>query len=151
MSFHMGNLGKYKGHIFRYWRGYFKVLVILSDFINISHKASSIFHFQRPRFGYWTGIELYASRWENLEPWNYSRMSFPFPNIVAVILTFWFFFSDSINIFRRLLVFSSFRDQILAAWLVSGCVTLFGAFLNLGIYRMKVSFHIISTIALMLW
>ena len=148
----MGNLRKYKSHISQYWKGYFNILVILSDFINIFHKTFSILHFHRPRFGYWTGIELCASRWENLEPWNYSRMNFPFPNIVAVVITFllFFFFRFYQYLSKTSSILSS-RDQILAVWLVSGCVTLFGAFSNLGIYRMKVSFHIISTVALILW
>ena len=134
----MGNLEKYKGPISQYWRGYSNILLIFSDCINIFQRllVFSSFTDQVLAFGL---LELCPFRWENWESWNYSRMNFPFPNIVAVILIFWYFFSDAMNIFQRLLVFSSSRDQILAVWLVLGCANTVGGVLGSWkrVYRMK--------------
>ena len=121
MSFHMGNLEKYKGPISQYWRGYSNILPIFSDCINIFQRLL-VFSSSTDQVFAVGLLELCPFRWENLETWNYSRINFPFPNIVSVTLTFWYFFSDSI--FQKLLVFSSSRHQILAVWLVLGCVTL---------------------------
>ena len=123
VSFHMGNLEKYKCPIFQYWRGYSNILPIFSDCINIFQRTLVLSSSTGQVLSVGL-LELCPFRWENLEPWNYSRMNFPFPNIVAVILIFWYFFSDSMNIFQRLLVFSSSGYQILVVWLVLGCVTL---------------------------
>ena len=83
-------------------------------------------------------------------------MKAPFPDSEVVILIFWYFdcltgieecyfektnsghwniveISDSINIFQRLLVLSSSREQILAMQLVLRCVTTCGVFLDLEI------------------
>ena len=123
VSFHMGNSEKYKGPISHYWRGYPNILLFFSDCINIFQRLL-VFSSSTDQVLAVGLLELCSFRWENLEPWNYSRMNFPFPNIVAVILIFWYFFSDSMNIFQRLLVFSSSGYQILVVWLVFGCVTL---------------------------
>ena len=125
----------YKGPISQYWRGYSN---IFSDCINNFQilLVFSSFTDQVLAFGL---LELCPFRWENWESWNYSRMNFPFPNIVAVILIFWYFFSDAMNNFQRLLVFSSSRDQILAVWLVLGCANTVGGVLGSWkrVYRMK--------------
>ena len=131
VSFHMRNLGKYKGSISPYCRGYSNILLIFKGSINIFQRLPifSISTYHVLAVGL---LELCPFRWRNLEPWNYSRMNFPFPNIVADFLIFWYF-SDSVDIFQRLPVFSSSRDQILAVWLVWGCVTLCWVFWDLGI------------------
>ena len=124
-SFDMENLGKYKGPISQYWRVYSNILLIFSDCIDIFQRLL-VFSSSTDRVLAVGLFELCPLRWINLEPWTYSRMNFSFPNIVAGILIFWYFFSESMDIFQRLLVFSSSRDQTLAVWLVLGCVTLLG-------------------------
>ena len=113
VSFHMRNLGKYKGLISQYWRAYSNILLNFSDCTNIFQRLLVLSSSTDQVLAVGL-LELCPFTSENLEPWNYSRMNFPFPNIVAVILIFWYFFSDSMKIFQRLLVLSSSRDQILA-------------------------------------
>ena len=87
----MGNLKKHKAPISQYWRGYSNIFLIFSDWINIFQRLL-VFSSSTDKV-LAVGLLVFCPfRKENLEPWNYSRMNFRFPNIVAVVLIFWFFF-----------------------------------------------------------
>ena len=146
----MGNLEKYKCPIFQYWRGYSNILPIFSDCINIFQRTLVLSSSAGQVLSVGL-LELCPFRWENLEPWNYSRMNFPFPNIVAVILIFWYFFSDSMDIFQRL-NFKFQRPNFGCLIGIEVCHSVLGVFRSMNrVYRMKVSFLIISGVVLILW
>ena len=63
---------------------------------------------------------------------EYSRMKVPVSNIGSVILVV---FSDSINFFQRLLVFSSYRDWLGVLWLILRCATSGWVFWHLEIWK----------------
>ena len=63
---------------------------------------------------------------------EYSRMKVPVSNIGSVILVV---FSDSINFFQRLLVFSSCRDWLGVLWLILRCATSGWVFWHLEIWK----------------
>ena len=69
----IGNLGIWnKDPISQYWRDYFKILVIFSDFINI---------FQRP-------LVFSSSREWRFGTLRYSKVHVPFLNLTGIILLF---------------------------------------------------------------
>ena len=119
----------------------------------ISFKDFQCFVVPQTKFlGCWTVVVVFFHV-TNLEPWNYSRMNFPFPNIVAVILIF--------DIFSQILSisfkdFQYFQVPETKFWLFDwylGVPICVGSVLGSWnrVYRMKVSFLIISGVVLILW